>query len=203
MSGRASADCMRPDQVITKPQPPNVSSHLVVQCDGATSLRRSDGGAGVCLPRGGCVKGTGTITAVTRGDVQGASGTMLCTTHSHCNTRCHSSLSPRWPRENTPRRSTLINLAGTAAGRCGEAGGARARLQSACERIESQHNQLYEQMLNKCTLDTCMGGAMGATGWYGHGAGHSIQAVEAPQGQPNPRPARVLLYSMAGTTSHR
>jgi hypothetical protein len=29
-----------------------------------------------------------------------------------------------------------------------------------------------------------------ATGWYGHGAGHPRQAVEAPTGQPNPRPSR-------------
>jgi hypothetical protein len=33
-----------------------------------------------------------------------------------------------------------------------------------------------------------LGEAMGATGWYGHGAGHPRQAVEAPTGQPNPRP---------------
>jgi len=31
---------------------------------------------------------------------------------------------------------------------------------------------------------------MGAAGWYGHGAGHTRQAVEVPARQPNPRTPR-------------
>ena len=45
------------------------------------------------------------------------------------------------------------------------------------------------------------GEAMVATGCYGDGAGHPSQAVEAPQGQPNPHPPRT--GAMAGSTSHR
>jgi hypothetical protein len=45
------------------------------------------------------------------------------------------------------------------------------------------------------------GGTMGATGWYGHGAGHPRQAVEAPAGQLHARPPRTC--AMAGRTSHR
>jgi hypothetical protein len=42
---------------------------------------------------------------------------------------------------------------------------------------------------NNCTQHTYhWGEAMGAAGWYGHGAGHPRQAVEAPTGQPNPLP---------------
>jgi hypothetical protein len=67
---------------------------------------------------------------------------------------------------------------------------------------EKNHSVHTTHTQHMCPATRIIGGkAMGATGWYAHGAGHPRQAVEAPAGQPNPRPPRTR--AMAGSTSYQ